>query len=162
MKRKVLSIALPLTLMLGVGCSKEEAQVKETDSLGVSQNDSSGTVATFSSNYKKETLKMTDEWSNLYLEISRKTSVGGDIKEVQGDLSELRMLTKQIEDIQAPDKYKNSQAKLKVAVRDYFIAINESVSYLMSSSGASTIDYESQRERASKKFIEVLDEIRGL
>lgn len=150
-------------LLGGVGCSKEEAQVKETDSLEVSQNDSSGTVSSSSSsNYQKETLKMTDEWSNLYLEISRKTSVGGDFKEVQGDLSELRMLTKKIEDIQAPDKYKKSQDKLKVAIRDYFIAVNESVSYLMSSSESSTVDYASQRERASQKFIEVLDEIRGL
>ena len=55
---------------------ENEAQVKETDSLEVSQNDSSGTVSSSSSsNYQKETLKMTDEWSNLYLEISRKTSV---------------------------------------------------------------------------------------
>ncbi|PGF05288.1 hypothetical protein [Bacillus toyonensis] len=160
MKRKVLSIALPLTLMLGVGCSKEEEQVKETDSLEVSQNDVSSTNSM--SNYQKEVMKLTNDWSNLYLEISRKTSVGGDFKDVQSELSELRMLTKQIEDIQAPDKYKKSQAKLKVAIKDYFIAVNESVSYLISSSNSSTIDYAGQRERASKKFTEVLDEIRGL
>ncbi|MRB31174.1 hypothetical protein GH891_31935, partial [Bacillus thuringiensis] len=79
MKRRLVALTIPVMLLGGVGCSKEEAQVKETDSLEVSQNDSSGTVSSSSSsNYQKETLKMTDEWSNLYLEISRKTSVGGD------------------------------------------------------------------------------------
>lgn len=73
MKRRLVALTIPVMLLGGVGCSKEEAQVKETDSLEVSQNDSSGTVSSSSSsNYQKETLKMTDEWSNLYLEISRK------------------------------------------------------------------------------------------
>ncbi|WP_439741194.1 hypothetical protein [Bacillus pseudomycoides] len=35
MKRKILAVALPITLALGVGCSKDNVEEKKTDSLQV-------------------------------------------------------------------------------------------------------------------------------
>ncbi|EEM01587.1 hypothetical protein bpmyx0001_31460 [Bacillus pseudomycoides DSM 12442] len=35
MKRKILAVALPITLALGVGCSKDNVEEKKTDSLKV-------------------------------------------------------------------------------------------------------------------------------
>lgn len=44
MKRKVLAMTLPLTLSLGVGCSKDNAEEKKTDSLKVAESDNKKVV----------------------------------------------------------------------------------------------------------------------
>ena len=40
MKHKVLSVALPILLISGVGCSKEDTEKKKTDNLQVAEAES--------------------------------------------------------------------------------------------------------------------------
>ncbi|MGF2716202.1 DUF7018 domain-containing (lipo)protein [Bacillus cereus] len=167
MKRKLLAVALPITLALGVGCSKDNAEEKKTDSLKVAEKESEADKKALET-VNKELDKLKEEKAELQKEVLKdkvkdnkqdssklKTvkeyqeevdkkgidfavevqKVNPIIKkdetlitnhqEVKDQFEKVKVVSKKLQDIKAPEQYEGLQTELKKSLIIYEKSIDK-------------------------------------
>lgn len=66
MKHKILTVVLPITLALGVGCSKDVSETKKTDSIKVAEEKQDDGRLKNAHDYKEKVNDVAKEWVNQY------------------------------------------------------------------------------------------------
>ncbi|PHE64176.1 hypothetical protein COF68_04835 [Bacillus toyonensis] len=204
MKRKLLAVALPITLVLGVGCSKDNAEEKKTDSLKVAEKEAEADKKDLET-VNKELDKLKEEKAELQKEVLKdkvkdnkqdstklKTakeyqaeveSKGMDFaievqkvnpiikkdetlitnhQEVKDQFEKVKVVSKKLQDIKAPEQYEGLQTELKKSLIIYEKSIDkilEGVDEL--DEGKVTINMKYMFEGLDM-FGKALDDIRAL
>ncbi|MDF9664609.1 DUF7018 domain-containing (lipo)protein [Bacillus wiedmannii] len=166
MKRKILTVVLPITLALGVGCSKDVSETKKTDSIKVAEEKQDDGRLKNAHDYKEKVNDVAKEWVNQYQVISdviaKDPPFATTENEFKTEIGNFKVVTQKMKEIKPPKKYDDLQKELSDAMLMYEDSLTEMVEGLDKGNPETVTQSSKHMDDALKKIKKTIQTIKEL